>query len=49
MAMKEQKIYKYGLFKKGGWKAIILAKTREEAEEYRRGKMKNILEVRELL
>ena len=47
--MKEEKIYKYGFFEKDGWKPIILAKTKEEAEKYRRGRKRKILEVREIL
>ena len=42
------KLYKYGLFRKGEWKAVILAKTKEEAEKYRRGKYR-FLEIREIL
>ena len=45
-----EKIYKYGLFQKGEWKAILLTVTKEEAEGYRRrSRMRKILEVRELL
>ena len=47
---KPEKIYKYGLFQKGEWKAILLTVTEEEAEMYkRRSRMRNILEVRKLL
>ena len=47
---KEEKIYKYGLFQKGGWKPILLATTKEEAEGYRRrSRMRKILEVRKIL
>jgi hypothetical protein len=40
--------YKYGLFPKGGYKAVVLAKTKKEAEKYRYGKNK-YLEVREII
>ena len=46
--VKSEPIYKYGLFMKGEWKPVILAKTREEAEKYRRGKYR-FLEVREII
>ena len=51
MAMKENepKIYRYGVFEKGGWKALVLAKTKEEAEKYIRGRKRKVLEVREIL
>lgn len=44
----KEPIYKYGLFEKGGWKAIVLAKTKKEAEKYRTGKWK-FLEVRKII
>ena len=45
---RESLIYKYGLFMKGDWKPIVLAKTKKEAENYRRGKYK-FLEVRRII
>lgn len=47
-ATKPAPVYKYGLFMKGDWKAIILATTLEEAEKYRRGKYR-FLEIREII
>lgn len=48
MKKKKEPIYKYGLFEKGGYHAIILTKTKEEAERNREGKY-SFLEVRELI
>ena len=45
---KSDPVYKYGLFMKGEWKAILLATTKEEAEKYRRGKYR-FLEIREII
>ena len=45
---KSEPVYRYGLFMKGDWKAIVLATSKEEAEKYRRGKYK-FLEVREII
>ena len=48
MKKKTNDYYKYGVFRKGSWKAIILTRTKEEAEQllkYNFGEC----EVRELL
>jgi len=42
-------IYKYGLFRKGDWKAIMLFKTKREAENMKRKQYKGSCEVRKLI
>lgn len=44
---KIDKTYKWGIFKKGGWKVIFLCSTKESAQKKIKGKEK-ILEVREI-
>ena len=47
--MVKNKYYKYGLFRKGDWRAIMLFRTKEEAERYLYKQPKGLCEVRELL
>ena len=42
-------IYNYGLYKKGEWKAIMLFKTKREAEYMLRRQAKGSCEIRKLI
>lgn len=42
-------IYNYGLFKKGEWKAIMLFKTKREAENMKRKQPRGLCQVRKLI
>lgn len=41
--------YRYGIFRKGEWKAIMLFHTKREAEWMLRRQYKNLCEVRKLI
>ena len=42
-------IHKYGIFEKGGWKAIMTFKTKREAEIMLRKQRKGSCEIREII
>lgn len=42
-------IYKYGLFKKGDYKAFMLFKTKREAESLLRKQYKGLYEIRRII
>ena len=44
-----ESIYNYGLFKKGGWKALMTFKTKREADYMLRRQPKGSCEIRKLI
>jgi len=44
-----ENVYNYGLFKKGEWKALMLFRTKREAEYMLRRQTKGSCEIRKLI